>query len=278
MTSKSLKSHLNFGLLASLTALLASWLIFSSVSAITTLSEAYVAEDDIAVGSIVALKANTSDTVVAAASGNADSVMGVIIHDGNSLLTLTHTQGERVQVATAGLVPVLVSDLNGEIKQGDHITASPITGVGMKATANTKVIGIAQGEVTGQTENYDYDDGSGNKQTVKLGQVLVAVNAAYYFKEPESTIIPGALQDIANSVAGKQVEPLPIVISGAIFLITLIIVSSIIYSMIRSSIISVGRNPLAQSAVYRDVIQLSALVLAILGVALASIYLVLTRL
>jgi len=48
--------------------------------------------------------------------------------------------------------------------------------------------------------------------------------------------------------------------------------------MIHSSIISVGRNPMSQAAVYRNVIQLSSLVVFILAVAIASIYMVLTRL
>jgi hypothetical protein len=58
----------------------------------------------------------------------------------------------------------------------------------------------------------------------------------------------------------------------------LVVVMSIIYSMIRSSIISVGRNPMSQSAVYRNVIQLSSVVIVILGVALVSIYMVLKKL
>jgi hypothetical protein len=57
----------------------------------------------------------------------------------------------------------------------------------------------------------------------------------------------------------------------------LVVVVSIIYAMIRSSIISVGRNPMSQAAVYRDVLQMSALVVGIIGVATVSIYLVLTR-
>jgi len=47
--------------------------------------------------------------------------------------------------------------------------------------------------------------------------------------------------------------------------------------MIRSGIISVGRNPMSQSAIYRDIIQLSVLVLGILTVAIISIYVILTR-
>jgi hypothetical protein len=82
---------------------------------------------------------------------------------------------------------------------------------------------------------------------------------------------------VANALAGKTVNTTPIIISAVIFIVTLAVVVSIIYSMIRSSIISVGRNPMSQSAVYRDVIQLSALVLGILAVSVISIYFILTR-
>jgi MFS-type transporter involved in bile tolerance (Atg22 family) len=57
----------------------------------------------------------------------------------------------------------------------------------------------------------------------------------------------------------------------------LVVVMSIVFSMIRSSIISVGRNPMSQAAVYRNVIQLSSLVIIILGVAVGTIYMVLTK-
>lgn len=250
-----------------------------AASAVTTLSQGYAADATLPFGSVVSLKKDTADQVVAASSSTADSIIGVVINDGSSLLTVSNGQDNQVQVATSGIVPVLVSDINGKISQGDHITASPIKGIGMKATDNTKVVGIAQGSPRlGDNSKQTYTDQDGKKRSVLIGQVPVLVNAAYYFKQPEQTIIPAAIQKIANALAGKPVEPLPIIISAVIFLITLIIVSSIIYSMIRSSIISVGRNPMSQSAVYRDVIQLSALVLAILAVAVIAIYLVLTRL
>lgn len=247
--------------------------------AVTPLSQGYSTEGPLAQGSIVGLQNNTSDSVIAASSATAESILGVVINDGTSLLSLSSGQGDQVQVATSGTVQVLVSDMNGKISQGDHITASPIKGVGMKATNNAKVVGIAQGEPThSEGSEQTYTDQDGNERTVLIGQVPTLINVAFYFKQPDQTIIPSALQNVANALAGKKVEPLPIIISAVIFLITLIVVSSIIYSMIRSSIISVGRNPMSQSAVYRDVIQLSALVLGILAVAIISIYMVLTRL
>ena len=147
----------------------------------------------------------------------------------------------------------------------------------MKATTNTKIVGIAQGKVTSTTPQKVSKQICGSED-ITLGQVAVLISVAYHYREPEKTLIPASLQNLANTVAGKSVSSLPIIVSAAIFIITLIVVVSIIYSMIRSSIISVGRNPMAQSAVYRDVIQLSALVLAILGVGIIAIYMVLTRL
>jgi hypothetical protein len=251
---------------------------FSTSGAITSISQGYTASKKIPQGSIVSLEKDSTDHIVAATNKNVDSILGVTINSGSSLITLTNDE-DQVQVATSGMVTVLISDINGAIAQGDQITASSIAGVGMKATSNTKVVGIAQGDPISQgsyTQTYTLDNGV--KQDITLSQVPILVNVSYYYRQPEKTIIPQALQDLANAIAGKTVDTLPIVISAGIFIITLIVVVSIIYSMIKSSIISVGRNPMSQSAVYRDVIQLSALVLGILSVALISIYVILTRL
>jgi hypothetical protein len=249
-----------------------------TAGAVTSLSQGFSTTDALSIGSIVSLKKDTTDTVVASSSSSADSILGVVINDGSSLLTLSNGQENQVQVATSGMVSVLVSDINGAITQGDSITASPVKGVGMKATSNAKVVGIAQGEpVNSNPDKQTYTDSEGKQHPILLGQVPVLINVSYYYKQPDKTIIPSAIQNVANALAGKTVNTTPILISGAIFIITLAVVVSMIYSMIRSSIISVGRNPMSQSAVYRDVIQLSALILVILGVSLTSIYFILTR-
>lgn len=248
-----------------------------TANALTTITQSYTTSDQLSLGSIVSLQTNTPDQVVAATTNNVDSILGVVINNGSSILTLSNGKENQVQVATSEMASVLVSDINGVIVAGDQITASPVKGVGMKATGNTKVIGIAQNAPTGSNATQYYTDSKGVKQPVTLGEVPILVNVSYFFKEPEKTLIPSALQNIANALAGKPVSTLPIVISAAIFLVTMIVAVSIVYSMIRSSIISVGRNPMSQSAIYRDLIQLSALVLAILTVGMISIYLVLTR-
>lgn len=269
--------HLHSRLVFLMSIFTLSIIVPMSVHALASISQGFTATDDLALGSIVSLENNTSDKVIASATSNVDNILGVVINNGSTPLSLSNGRDDQVQVITSGIAPVLVSDINGEIAQGDQITASPIKGVGMKATTNTKVVGIAQGTPRNSSENQAYTDSEGNKRTLVLGEVSVLVNASYFFKQPEKTIIPSSIQSMANALAGKTVNTVPILISAAIFIVTLIVVVSIIYSMIRSSIISVGRNPMSQSAIYRDVIQLSALVLGILAVSLVSIYIILTR-
>ena len=278
--SRNRQTALNYGFV--MKAILAGAILLAAllpflVSAATTISQGYSTKEDLSLGSIVSLQKNSSDTVTAATTSNADSIFGIVINSDSSLLALTNDTKEQVQVATSGTVPVIVSDINGEIHQGDHITASPLRGVGMKASANVRIVGIAQGGMKNATKE-TYKDKAGKEHSVTLGEVPVIVNVAYFFKEPEKTVVPTALQNMANALAGKTVSTLPIVLSAAVFLIMLIVVSSIIYSMIKSSIISIGRNPMSQAAVYRDLIQLSSLVIAILAVGLIAIYFILTRL
>jgi hypothetical protein len=248
-----------------------------AASALTSISQSYTATSPLPSGSIVSLQNNSSDQVVPAVSSNTDNLLGVVINADNSLLSLSNSKDNQVQVATSGTVQALVSDINGTVARGDNITASPISGVGMKATGNVRIIGTAQGEVSHGSKQ-TYKDKDGREHTVMIGDIPLLVNVSYYFKQPDKTIVPSALQSVANALAGKAVSALPILLSVAIFVIMLIVVASIVYAMIRSSIISVGRNPMSQSAIYRDLIQLSALVLVILGVGLISIYMVLTRL
>lgn len=246
--------------------------------AATLTSQGYMSGGGIPVGSVVSLKKDSTDTVEPTTVGTSNNILGVVINGGSSQISVASENSNQVQVATNGLNDVLVSTINGDISVGDPITGSPISGVGMKATGNTKIIGIAQDKLPNATSTkQEYSDKSGAKKSVNVGTVSVLVNVAYFYKTPDKTLVPNAVQNVANALAGKQASTLPILISIGIFIVTLMIVVSIVYSMIHSSIISVGRNPMAQAAVYRNVIQLSGLVILILGAAIAAIYIVLRR-
>jgi hypothetical protein len=255
-------------------------LVFApAVARAALLSESYTASSSLPIGSIVSLQKGSTSQVDSATTNTADYIFGVTVNGSDSQLSISSSQNNQVSVATDGIEQVLVSDINGDISAGEPITASPINGVGMKATSSVKIIGVARDSFPNSTaKKQSYKDEKGQQQSVMIGQVPVLINVAYYYKQPDKTIIPSVLQSLANALAGKKVNPLPILISLGIFIVTMIIVVSIVYSMIHSSIISVGRNPLSQAAVYRNVIQLSGLVILLLGVAVGSIYMILTRL
>ncbi|MGH7234173.1 MAG: hypothetical protein ACREF7_01875 [Candidatus Saccharimonadales bacterium] len=249
----------------------------ASASASPLITEGFNTTQNLNIGSIVSLVSNNQNSVVASTTNNARLITGVVISSNSAQVSLSSGTNQ-VQVATSGINQVLVSDMNGAIAAGEEITASPISGVGMLATDNAEVIGSAQGSFPNTTASKETINTSSGKQKVNIGDVPVLVNVGYYTKQPTKTLIPTAIQNLANAVAGKTVKTLPIIISAVIFIITLVVVVSIVYSLIHGSIISVGRNPMAQTAIYRNVMQLSALVIAIIAVALFAIFMILTRL
>lgn len=114
-----------------------------SAFALTSVSEGYNSDNKLPLAAIVSLKKVRQKTSELT-TDNVDNMLGAVIAPENSLLSLTNGSDNETQVATTGEVQVLVSDMNGTVKRGDHITASPIAGVGMKTTTNARVIGIAQ--------------------------------------------------------------------------------------------------------------------------------------
>ena len=241
----------------------------------TYLSESYRSDEAIPLNAIVSLSANASDQVTMADTSNVDRMIGVTIDQSDASINVSGGD-KSVQVAKTGTLQVLVSDINGAVEQGDYITASPIKGVGMRATGSTKVIGVAQLDLNNGVSQ-QVDTAEGTKQTVKVGTVDVMVSVSGYIEKSDNSFIPRPVQEIANTLAGRTVSPLPIFLSLGVFIVTLIIVTVIIYSMVRNGIISVGRNPLSSGAIYRNVLQLSVLVLAILVGTGIIIYFILTR-
>jgi hypothetical protein len=247
-------------------------------AATSVISIAYPSTQALAPGTLVSLNKQTNG-VEPATLKNVDNLLGAVVLDGNSLLSF-EGNGQTVQITTSGVTQVAVSDINGAINPGDSITASPISGVGMRASTNVKIIGVAQSSLANSAgvKKSTVTDSTGAKHDVALGTIPVDINVAYFFKTPDKSLIPQTIQNLANTVAGREVAPLPIIISAAIIIVSIIAISSLISSAVRSSIISVGRNPLSQAAVYRNLLQVSGLILGILAAAVAAVFMILTKL
>ncbi|MGH7237340.1 MAG: hypothetical protein ACREGF_02290 [Candidatus Saccharimonadales bacterium] len=248
------------------------------VAAAANLSRSYQSSASVTAGSLVSLATSPSGFVVPASSTNAGHLIGVAVASNDSLLAVDETPG-RVQVALGGVANTLVSSLNGPINIGDSVAVSAIDGVGMKAAPGSKLIGIAQRALNNQSNNIttrQVTDKAGHNHQITIGYIPVAI-AIGVAPSPGGTVhsIVGSAQNLAADIVGHPVSVLSIVVSGVIALLALVAVIGLVYGSIHSSILSIGRNPLAKPAVFEALAQVMAMAALIAAAAILIIYLLL---
>lgn len=252
-------------------------LVATPVLATTPVTEGFLAQKPIPDGSIVTLTPNPG-VVAPVTVKTVDNLLGVVAGQNGSFISFSPDVSANVQVATSGTEPTFVSNVNGDIKVGDRITASVIEGVGARAVTSTKIIGIAQASFDAHTagaQKQSVSDTQGKKHDFYVGQIPVVIGVTNYSVTQKTTPIPPAFQQFANVVAGKQAGLVSVMISFLLLIATFVFAGVVLYSAIRSSIASVGRNPLARGQVTRSLLQVSFLLLLIVGAGAAMIYMIL---
>ncbi|HKU18827.1 MAG TPA: hypothetical protein VJP80_06165 [Candidatus Saccharimonadales bacterium] len=251
--------------------LLSSGASAASSSAIAQGFQADTGRGTIVSGALVSFKTG-SHSVELAATDNASRLAGVA--DQSALITLSDGSKE-VHVILNGTTSALVSDINGAIHSGDRIAASPIEGVGMLASSGSRIVGVAKASfdtATAQTETID--DSHGASHTVHVGAVPLQVGLAYY-QSSASNFLPPFIQNLANSVAGRQVSLLRIVFCTLLLLVSFVSLSILIYSTARSAMVSLGRNPLASHEIRKGLYQVGLVTVGVWGGALLACFLIL---
>jgi hypothetical protein len=257
--------------------------LLAAVPVAASLSQGYATTAPIATGSLVSLDEKSSGNVVTADLINSARLFGVVVAPSSASISLSGTGTGQVQVATSGTAPVIVATSAGDIHVGDYIAVSQIAGVGEKAVASsTRVIGTAQADFiassAGSTKS-SIDDGTGKKKEVSIGQIPVGISVSSYTATDgkQNYVIPDWLQNLSNAAAGKAVSPVRIIIAGLILIVVVISSSVLLYSAVRNSIISIGRNPLAKSGVLKSMAVMAVVALLMLAVTAVAIYLVITK-
>ncbi len=264
-------------ILPTLVALIA--LVSSSpASASGALSQGFTTDSaTLSSGSLAVLQPDQQNKVSPATSDQATQLVGVTAN--KSLVELGDGTKE-IQVVVSGQTSALVSDINGDIKVGDKITASPVSGVGMKATNSTEVVGTAQSNFNSSnaTKSSIITDKSGNKKLLHIGRVTVQVNVSYYAVSQDkfSSIVPAFLVSSGSAIAGKDVSPVRILIGFTCLLIGFLVGGVILQAAVRSGIISLGRNPLAQNTLRRGLIDVMIMTTGLLILTIIVFYLILT--
>jgi hypothetical protein len=227
-------------------------------------------------GALVSLWSSGSTTVVPANSTtNLTKLVGIAAD--KPLVELSNGSEADTRVVVSGTTEALVSDINGAVKAGDKITASPVSGIGMKAVSAAEIIGTAQADLSSvSTVDQPVDDKDGKKQTIKVGMVPVAVSVAYYSASSSqggvSSFVPPFLQSIANTVAGRQVSPLRVLLAATTLLLGFVAVIVILQTSIRNGLISIGRNPLAQGALRKGLADIIIMAVGLLVVTAVVVY------
>jgi hypothetical protein len=278
-----LKQDKKLGLLGTVLLFAASLLVFNcgSVLAVATISSSAIAQgyksadQGIVTAAIVSLQKNSNNTVERSTVANVSRLAGVV--SDTSLIDMS-APNAKTRVVTSGLALTLVCDINGQIVAGDKITASPIPGVGMRATENTTIVGMVQTGLgsSSQIENRVVKDSEGQTHTVRIGLVPVQVGVSSYIvpNAPTgvATLVPPFIQSLANALAGRSVPPLRVITVLVIVLLTFIGVAMILYASIKSSMISIGRNPLSEKAVYRGLTRIGLVTIMALLLVVLIIY------
>jgi hypothetical protein len=258
------------------------------VSAATTTTyggggvQGYNSDTELNTGTIVQLTGKDSNTVKVATQ--LDNMFGVVVDRNQVQLTFT-TDGQKPQtyVTPSGTYNTLVSTQNGPIAIGDYVTLSAVDGIAMKAGTldeQKTVFGRAQAAFDGKGVTLGtatLKDTSGKTTgTVKFGTIPVTI-AIMRNPNDKSTKFnaPEWLQRVGKAIAEKEVSPIRIYLSMGITIISLIAAIAVLYSGVRNSVISIGRNPMGKKSIFRALLEIILTSLLILIIGLFAVYLLL---
>ena len=257
--------------------------VAGTCQALSGLSQSYYASDaNVTPGALVSTSINNEGGVELATDANRSRIAGVISSkplinlDATSDAT-TGSNPNMVNVIVSGLTQILVTDYNGAVRTGDKITVSPIAGIGAKATNSTTIVGTAQsdsghGAVTKRTVK----KADGAQQIVTISMVDVQVAVAAYTPPQTSSIIPAFVQNFANTIARHNVSPARVFIAVILTVLMFGSVIAVIYAAVKSSIISIGRNPLSATAIQQSLLKICAITLVIICSGTVVVYLIVT--
>lgn len=249
--------------------------------------QSYAADTSLAAGTIVQLTGKDSRQVTSAKQSQLDAMFGVVVDRSQVSLRVTDDSlANQTYVAASGAYSTLVSTQNGAIKKGDFVTLSSIDGVAMKAGTRDQqktVFGRAQEDFDGKgvvlSTTTLKDTGGKDVKTIQIGSVPVAIDVKTNPNEKEKVStkanLPDQLQRIGMQIAEKEVNPIRIYLSIAITIISLIVAVIVVYSGVRSSVISIGRNPMSKKSIFRALLEVILTGLLIVIVGLFAVYLLL---
>jgi len=242
-----------------------------------SVTQGYGSDEPLQRGMLVALKTDDPEKVEAVKVDTLNRLFGVVVEPNDSAVTLS-SEDRKNFVATGGNFEVLVSDQNGPIRENDYISISSLGGIAMKATEDQAIVlGKAIGDFDGRTGIIGSTIDEKTKQTVNFGrvQVAVSINRNPLLKTPDENKLPKFLNRISENVAQKPVSQARAYLALVMLIVAAIIAGVMLFSGTRSSLISIGRNPLSKKGIIKGLIQVVLLSLIVFITGIFGVYLLL---
>ncbi len=189
------------------------------------------------------------------------SIYGIVTL--NPSISINNTAAGMYAVSTVGIVNVLVSGKNGNIKKGDLITTSTDSGVGEKATKNGFVLGSA-----------DQDYSPANPTDTALMAVAINIHQTVDLADFRTNL----LSVLQNGLTGITLSPIAILryLAAAIMVIISFVLGFVYFGRVtKAGVEAIGRNPIARGTIQSSIVFHIVLTLGIAAVGLIIAYLIL---
>lgn len=258
-----------------LKGLLASVLLVSAMASTVVAAESLVqhftSKTALEPGWVVALTKDDGRAVEPAPATDTSRMYGVVIDPSQVPFTVKREGVEQVYVATSGTYPVFVSTQNGEISPGDFISMSATDGIAAKALSRQNyMLGKAVQKFDGKQDVITKSaDGSA------IGRINVTVIPGKNPLVESDVAVPSALRKVGEGIAGKDTAALRLYTALAVFMITSMVSSVVLWVGVRGGMIAIGRNPLSRRYIIRGLIQVIAISMLIFVIGVVAVYLLL---
>jgi hypothetical protein len=242
-------------------------------------TQGFATDEKLLRGAIVSRIEGNDSQVEATTQESIERMYGVVVRSNETAVSLTNdTAG--VLASNSGRYEMLVSNVNGEISEGDYLTASPIRGIAMKADdrqSRTVAQALDFFDTSDPNQVLTTEDVStvdGETRTVAIGRILVDLDVR---NNPLSFGVqaPEVLIQLGETIAGGPVSVTRIWGALGVIMLSFVTGTIIFYAGVRTSIIAIGRNPLSKGTVLKGFLQVTAISLAIFLIGGFAVYLIL---
>lgn len=251
----------------------------TTIDGIQAVAQSYGTAKPLQQGLIVQLDDKNKANVTLATYNDSKKMFGVVVPVNGTAVSLS-SGNQTTYVVTSGRYNVLVSTQNGAIAAGDWVSISAADGIGMKADGKEDyILGRAVTAFNGKsnvisTTTLKQTDGTQMKVAFGTVQVDIGIkpNPA---QTGNDSGVPSVIQKLAVSVVGKPITSGQLWASAAILLTGVAVMGSLLYGGIQTSMISIGRNPLARKSIMRNLLQVIITAVMIFLGCLVAVYLIL---